>query len=85
MRIPAPIQGLHEGLPSAEQPIRTSFLLRNVRPFSLMNERQTISQRPGTTKAYSTQCSFDDPTTHPIIAMAQVVSTFIPPVAEIPE
>ena len=81
MRIPFPTSGLVEGSPSAEQPIKTSFLLRNVRAFDIQEERLTGGQRAGVAKAYSTHCGFDDPTEHPIIIMASVVSTFIPAVA----
>lgn len=81
MRIPFPTAGLVDGAPSSEQPIKTSHLLRNVRPFDIQEERLTGGQRPGTTKQYSTHCGYVAPTSHPIIIMAQVTSTFIPPVA----
>jgi len=81
MRVPFPTLGLVEGGVSAEQPIRTSFLIRNCRAFDVAEERLTGGQRSGLSKAYSTHCSFDDPTEHPIIIMASVVSTYIPAVA----
>ena len=81
MRISFPTSGLVEGSPSAEQPIKTSFLLRNVRAFDIQEERLTGGQRAGVAKAYSTQCSLVGVTTHPIIMMASVVSTYIPAVA----
>jgi len=81
MRSPFPTSGLVEGSPSAEQPIKTSFLLRNVRAFDIQEERLTGGQRAGVAKAYSTQCSLVGVTTHPIIIMASVTSTFIPAVA----
>ena len=81
MRVPFPTLGLVEGGVSAEQPIRTSFLIRNCRAFDVAEERLTGGQRSGVTKAYSTQCSLVGVTTHPIVAFAQVTSTFIPAVA----
>ena len=81
MRIEFPSQGLHEGLPATEQPVKTSFLLRNVRPFDVTSERIRGGQRPGTTKAYSTHCGVVGDVSHPIIAMVSVVSTYIPAVS----
>jgi hypothetical protein len=60
--------------------MRTAFLLRNVRPFDVTEEKIRGGQRPGTTKAYSTQVGLDGDTTHPILAMASVTSTYIIPV-----
>ena len=75
MRIPFPVLGLHEGLPTTEQPVRTSFSLQNVRPFDVSDERVRGGQRPGTTLAYTTRIVGD----YPVIAMAQVISTYIEP------
>ena len=81
MRVPFPTLGLVEGGVSAEQPVRTSFLLRNVRAFDVAEERLTGGQRAGVAKAYSTQCGYSGGVAHPIILCAQVTSTFIPAVA----
>ena len=75
MRIPFPIDGLVDGTPSSAQPIRTSFSLSNVRPYDVSDEKIRGGQRPGTALAYTTQVG----SSNPIIAMTQVVSTYIPP------
>jgi len=80
MRIPFPILGLADGGPSSDQKIQTSFLLRNARPFDVTEEKIRGGQRPGTTKAYSTQVGFASPTAHPVLAMCSVVTTYIVPV-----
>ena len=75
MRIPFPSSGLHEGLPSQDQPVTTSFLLQNVRPFDVSDERIRGGQRPGTVLAYTTRIVGD----YPIIAMTSIVTTYITP------
>jgi hypothetical protein len=77
MRIPFPINGLSEGLPATEQPLRTSFSLQNVRPYDVTDERVRGGQRPGTVLAYTTRVVGDNP----IIALAQVTTTYIEPEA----
>lgn len=75
MKIPFPVLGLHEGLPAAEQPVRTSFSLQNVRPYDVSDERVRGGQRPGTKLAYTTQVVGE----HPIIAMTSIITTYIQP------
>ncbi len=75
MRVPFPILGLHEGLPTTEQPMRTSFSIQNCRPFDISDERVRGGQRPGTALAYSTRIVGD----FPIIRMVEIVSTYIEP------
>ena len=79
MRIPFPIEGLVEGAPSSSQKIRTAFFMQNVRPFDVTEEKIRGGQRPGTTKAYSTQVGLVGATAHPVLAMCAVTSTYIPP------
>lgn len=76
MKIPAPVLGLHRGLPAAEQPQATSFDLVNVRPYDIMSERIRLGQRPGLTKAYTTQVGGD----HPVLYLVSVTTTYIEPV-----
>ena len=75
MKIPFPVEGLSEGMPSSEQPLRTSFSLSNVRPYDVSDERVRGGQRPGTTLAYDTRVVGD----HPVIYMSQIVTTYIEP------
>ena len=75
MRVPFPILGLHEGLPTTEQPVRTSFSLSNVRPFDVSDERVRGGQRPGTALAYTTRVVGD----YPVIHLTSIVSTYITP------
>jgi len=79
MRIPFPILGLVEGGPSSTQKMQTTFLCRNVRPFDVVEEKIRGGKRPGTTKAYSTQCGLVGAVTHPILAICAVTSTYIEP------
>jgi hypothetical protein len=76
MRVPFPVDGLVEGLPSVEQPPRTSFLLRNVRPFDVSKEKIRGGQRPGTVKAFTTQISG---ASHPVLYMTSITTTYITP------
>ena len=75
MRLGFPIFGLHEGLPSSEQPLRTSFSLQNVRAYDVEEDRLRGGQRPGTALAYTTQIVGSNP----IILMASIVTTYITP------
>ena len=75
MEIPFPFQGKHAGVPTGKQPPLTSPHLKNVRPFDVDEGRIRGGQRPGTTKAYSTQVGGS----HPIIGMCQVAVTYIEP------
>ena len=77
MRIPAPDQGLNEGLPSQDQPIRTSFSIQNCRAFDITAERIRIAQRAGTSLAYTNQIVGD----FPIINMTSITTTYIEPEA----
>jgi len=75
MRIPFPSGGLSEGIAAQDQEVGTSFSLQNVRPFDITAERIRGGQRPGTSLAYTTQIVGD----YPVIAMTQIVSTYIEP------
>lgn len=75
MRVSFPIGGLAEGLPSQDQEVGTSPVLQNVRAYDVEDERIRGGQRPGTTKAYSTQISGS----YPIISMCEIVTTYIKP------
>ena len=77
MRIPFPIDGLAEGTAVVEQPLRSSFSLQNVRAFDVSDERIRGGQRPGSVLAYTTQIVGD----FPIIAMVEIISTYIEPEA----
>ena len=76
MKIPFPIEGQSRGLPAQKQPERTSFSLINMRPFDVTSERIRGGQRPGITKAYSTQVSG---ASHPVLYMTSIVTTYIEP------
>jgi len=54
MKIPMPINGLHQGLALEEQPPTTTPHSFNVRPTDVSDERSRIGQRPGLIKAYTT-------------------------------
>ena len=75
MKIPFPTEGLAEGMPSAEQPQKTSFSLQNVRPFDVTSEKIRGGKRPGTKLAYTTQVGG----VHPILLMTSIVTTYINP------
>lgn len=77
MEIPAPIKGYHVGAIARKQPPLTSCSMRNVRPFDPDKERARIAQRPGLSKAFSTQVGGD----HPIIRMVQIATVYIEPEA----
>lgn len=72
-----PVKGLHSGFAYGEQPPLTTPRLKNVRPFDVDEGRGRGGQRPGLVKAFSTQVGGN----HPVIAMAQVVTTYIEPEA----
>jgi hypothetical protein len=74
MKIKPPILGLDEGSAACEQPSQTSFSLKNTRPYDITAERIRFGQRPGTTKAYTTQISG---ASHPVLAIVSVISTYI--------
>lgn len=76
MRVSFPVQGLHRGQPAKDQPEGTAFDLQNVRPFDVTSERIRGGQRPGLTKAYTTQISG---ASHPVLYMTSIVTTYIPP------
>jgi hypothetical protein len=76
LKIQAPIYGLHRGLPANEPPEGTSFDIMNCRPFDTTSERIRLGQRPGTTKAYTTQVSG---ASHPVLYMDSIVTTYIEP------
>ena len=75
MRIPLPIAGLVEAVAAQDQEVGGSFNLQNVRPFDISDERIRGGQRPGTALAYTTRIVGD----FPIIAMVEIVSTYITP------
>jgi len=76
MRVPFPIAGLHRGLPAKDQPQQTSFDLVNVRPYDVTSERIRGGQRPGITKAYTTQISG---ASHPVLYITAITTTYITP------
>jgi hypothetical protein len=75
MQITFPIQGLHAGLSHQDQPPLTSFSLQNVMPLNVDEERMTGGQRPGLSKAFSTQVGGAFAVTH----LVQVTTTYIVP------
>lgn len=70
-----PIHGLHEELSAEHQPPTTSPHLQNVRPMDVEEERVRGGQRPGLTKAYSTQVGGE----HPILLIFAIAVTYITP------
>jgi len=76
MKIPMPINGLHQGLALEEQPPTTTPHSFNVRPTDVSDERSRIGQRPGLIKAYTTQVGDN----HPITSMCQIATTYIEPI-----
>jgi len=76
MEVRFPLKGLHTGVGHQDQPPLTSFSLLNVMPLNVDEERMTGGQRPGLTKAFSTQVAG----AYPILQMAQIVTTYIEPV-----
>jgi hypothetical protein len=75
LEIKFPIQGLHAGLSHQDQPPLTSFSLQNVMPLNIDEERMTGGQRPGMSKAFSTQVGGSFPVTN----IVQVTTTYIVP------
>lgn len=76
--IPFPLSGLSEHWAYEIQPPLTSRLLMNCRPYDVEENQCRGGQRPGLKKAYTTQVSG---AAHPIVALAQIVTTYVPPEA----
>lgn len=76
MKISFPINGLVDGVPSGQQPLKTSVYLKNVRPFDVIKEQTRGGQRPGTILAYDTQISGAE---HPVLLITSIVTTYINP------
>ena len=77
MELNKPHLGLHRGLSNEKQPEGTTPDCLNVRPHDTDEGRVTIGQRPGLAKAYTTQVGG----ARPVIAMAQITTTYIEPAA----
>lgn len=75
MELPFPIHGLHRGLSTEKQPPTTSPHLQNVRPIDVEEERVRGGQRPGLTKAYSTQIGG----ARPVLLITSIAVTYIEP------
>jgi len=69
MRLIFPYKGSFNGTSFEIQPPNTSFHLKNVRPFDVLENRARGGQRPGLKKMYVDQISGD---TNPITAMCSV-------------
>ncbi len=55
MRIPFPLQGIDRGRATPDQPILTSFDMKNMRPYDTLDNRLRGGQRPALRKRYSQQ------------------------------
>ena len=75
MKLQFPYKGLHRGNANSEQPIGTSPVLQNVRPFDISEGRIRGGQRPGLEKAYTTQVGG----ANPVIVITTVATTYIEP------
>lgn len=71
-----PLGGLSENYAFEVKPPYTSPSLSNVRPYDPDETRARIGQRPAVVKAFDTQVTGE---AHPIVAMAQITTTYIPP------
>ena len=76
MKIPFPINGLVDGVPSSQQPLQTSMFLKNVRPFDVTKEQTRGGKRDGSVLAYDTQISG---ASHPVLLITSIVTTYITP------
>ena len=70
-----PLAGLQENLSFEQKPPYSSPLILNCRPYDVDETRARMGQRPGIVKYDDTQLGGD----HPIIAMEQIITTFISP------
>ena len=75
MKVPFPVNGLVDGVPSGAQPLQTSFSLNNVRAFDVTKEKIRGGQRPGTILAYDTSIG----TGTPVLYMTSIITTFVNP------
>jgi hypothetical protein len=78
MKIPFPVKGLVDGIPSGQQELQTSFSLNNTRAFDITKEKIRGGQRPGTILAYDTQIGTEGTPT-PVLFMTSIITTFITP------
>lgn len=69
MRIPFPLQGIDRGRATPDQPILTSFDIKNMRPYDTLDNRVRGGQRPGLRKRYSQQIGAN---AVPIVAITSV-------------
>ncbi len=69
MRIPFPLQGIDKGRATPDQPVLTSFDIKNMRPYDTLDSRLRGGQRPALRKRYSQQIGETD---NPILAMCVV-------------
>jgi len=70
-----PLGGLNEGLAFEQQAPFTAPVLMNMRGIDPDNEKARMAQRPGTTKAFSTQVGGE----YPVTGMAAITTTYIKP------
>jgi hypothetical protein len=72
-----PLQGLNSNWASDKQPPLTTPQVSNMRPYDVSGKRARGGQRPGLVKEFATQIAAG----HPVIAFAQVTTTYVPPEA----
>jgi hypothetical protein len=70
-----PLAGLSENLGFEQKPPFTTPVLMNMRAYDPDEQRARMGQRPGNTKAYSTQVGG----AYPVVKMRAIVSTFVVP------
>lgn len=70
-----PLAGLSENMAFEQKPPFTAPVLMNMRAYDPDKERARLGQRPGNTKAYTTQVGGD----YPVVKMVAIVNTFITP------
>jgi len=70
-----PLGGLNESLAFEQQAPFTTPVMMNMRAYDPDEQKARMGQRPGTTRAYSTQIGGD----FPIVALCSINSTYIQP------
>lgn len=70
-----PLGGLNEGLAFEQQAPFTSPVLMNMRTFDPDEEKARMGQRPGTSKAFSTQVGGE----YPVTGLCSIVTSYIKP------
>lgn len=70
-----PLGGVSENLAFEQQQPFTSPFMQNGRAYDPDEQKARVGQRPGTTKAYSTQVGGS----HPIISMCSITTSYIKP------